>query len=102
MLVRIVRMQFQPDKTDDFLGLFKNTYPQIRNFDGCSFLELYMDHQMPNVYYTMSKWESEEKLEAYRASGLFSETWAITKSYFAGPPVAYSLDKAVNDSINPF
>lgn len=102
MLVRIVRMQFQPDKTGDFLKLFKNTYTQIRSFEGCSFLELYSDQNMPDIFYTISKWDNEEKLAAYRSSGLFNETWAITKSYFAGPPVAYSLNKVVNDSTNPF
>lgn len=102
MMVRIVKMQFQPDKTEAFLRLFKNTYSRIRNFEGCSFLELYKDQSTPYMYYTVSKWEDQNKLEAYRNSPLFNETWAITKTYFAGPPVAYSLDKVVNDSTNPF
>lgn len=95
-------MNFQSDKKEAFLELFKKTYSRIRNFDGCSFLELYQDVETPDVYYTMSKWENQEKLEAYRNSELFISTWAITKSFFSGPPVAYSLNKEVNDAINPF
>lgn len=102
MIVRIVRMEFKPDKTEAFLRMFKNTYPLIRNFEGCTFLELYRDSENPNCYYTVSKWVSEEKLEMYRLSNLFKETWAVTKTFFGGPPLAYSLNKEVNDSINPF
>lgn len=102
MLVRIVRMEFNKDKVDDFIKMFNETYPQIRNFNGCRFLELYQDEQNASCYYTMSKWENEEALEKYRQSDLFKRTWAITKTYFGGPPVAYSLLKKVNDSTNPF
>jgi quinol monooxygenase YgiN len=55
MLVRIVRMEFTPEKTQDFKKLFDQTYSRIRNFDGCRFLELYHDQQQPNTFYTMIK-----------------------------------------------
>ena len=95
-------MEFAPEKTEDFKKLFDQTYPRIRNFDGCRFLELYRDDQQPNTYYTMSKWDTPEHLEAYRRSELFRDTWTITKSFFAAPPAAYSLCKNVEDSTNPF
>lgn len=95
-------MEFAPDKTQDFKKLFDETYPRIRNFDGCRFLELYEDKNHKSTFYTISKWESVVHLEEYRKSELFRQTWSITKSYFSAPPMAYSLDKQVEDSINPF
>jgi quinol monooxygenase YgiN len=102
MLVRIVRMQFDAEKVEDFKKMFNETYSRIRNFKGCRFLELYTDEDEPNVFYTMSKWDDVNKLEEYRHSELFRETWAITKTYFSGVPVAYSLTRNVEDAINPF
>lgn len=102
MLVRIVKMQFDKEKVEDFKKLFNKTYSQIRNFDGCRFLELYNDQNDDAIFFTISKWENADKLEAYRNSDLFRNTWAITKTYFSAPPEAYSIVKNVEDSINPF
>jgi quinol monooxygenase YgiN len=102
MLVRIVRMQFAEEKVESFKKLFAETYVRIRNFDGCQFLELYEDSPATNIFYTISKWENETKLETYRNSALFNETWKLTKACFSGPPVAYSLVKKVEDLTNPF
>ncbi len=102
MILRIVRMQFRADKVADFKKTFGITYDRIRNFEGCRFLELYQDEKDANVFYTISKWEHPDQLEAYRNSDLFRQTWAITKSYFSGPPQAHSLLKNAADPINPF
>jgi len=102
MIVRIVRLQLMAEKVEDFKNLFNNTYDRIRNFEGCRFLQLYTDDNDAAVFYTMSKWEVAEQLEVYRNSDLFKQTWAITKTYFAGPPQAFSLNKQVDDPINPF
>lgn len=95
-------MQFMADKVADFKKMFDNTYHRIRNFEGCRFLELYQDEKDANVFYTISKWEHPDQLEAYRNSDLFRQTWAITRSYFSGQPLAYSLLKNVEDPTNPF
>lgn len=90
MLIRIVRMTFQPDKTSDFLAIFEMSKDKIRNFDGCRYLALLRDAHNPAVYTTYSLWESPEHLEKYRQSELFQTTWAATKVLFADKPLAYS------------
>lgn len=102
MIVRVVRLQLVPEKVNDFKNLFNNTYERIRNFEGCRFLELYNEGIDTSVFYTISKWDQPDQLELYRNSALFKQTWAITKTYFAGPPQAFSLHKEVDDPINPF
>jgi len=91
MIKRIVRMEFQPDRVDDFLAIFNASKAQIRHFPGVHSLELLRDKGQPNVFYTLSEWESEEALNAYRHSELFGQVWPQTKALFAGKPLAYSL-----------
>jgi heme-degrading monooxygenase HmoA len=93
MILRIVKMTFQPDKTAQFTRLFDQQKSQIRNFPGCSHLELWNQTDLPHVYFTYSHWESPEALEAYRNSALFRETWAATKILFAARPEAWSVRK---------
>ena len=92
MLIRIVRMEFQQDKVEDFLALFETVENKIATFPGCTHLQLCRDAKLTHVYYTFSRWESEERLDEYRNSPLFEGTWEKTKAMFAGKPLAYSLD----------
>ena len=91
MLTRIVRMDFEPDKVEDFLDLFDSVKEKISDFPGCTHLELCKDAGLDHVYYTFSRWEKEQDLENYRESELFEDTWAKTKKMFGGKPFAYSL-----------
>jgi len=91
MLIRIVRMEFAPEKVDDFKKLFEEVKEKIAGFSGCYHVELCADATFPNVFYTYSKWENAATLEAYRRSDFFSDTWARTKVLFSGRPLAYSL-----------
>lgn len=93
MLVRIVKMSFEPTKVDVFLANFEAKKQHIRNYDGCTFLELYRDKKDSNVFFTYSYWNSEADLEAYRQSKLFKSVWADTKPLFNSAPEAWSVDK---------
>ena len=93
MITRIVRLEFQPEKVEDFLVLFNSSKQLIRHFPGVHHLELHRDAQLSNVFYTFSIWEGEDELEVYRQSELFQGVWAQTKVLFAAKPLAYSLVK---------
>ena len=93
MLVRIVKMSFDPSKIDAFLANFEANKDHIRNFEGCEFLELYRDKEHPNRFFTYSYWNSEADLENYRHSDLFKGVWAETKVLFNDKPEAWSVDK---------
>ncbi|NAS30203.1 antibiotic biosynthesis monooxygenase [Flavobacteriaceae bacterium R38] len=93
MLVRIVKLTFDSSKVDDFLINFDKNKNQIRNFNGCRFLELYRDKENPSVFFTYSYWDSEDDLENYRNSSLFKNIWKVTKTWFAAKPEAWSVDK---------
>lgn len=90
MLVRIVRLTFEPDAVEQFLDLFDDTAPKIRDFAGCRHLELWRDRDAPHVCTTYSHWKSKEALDQYRNSRLFQETWSTVTSWFADRPEAHS------------
>lgn len=91
MLIRIVRMAFRPEKVPEFLEIFRQSQPRIRDFAGCLHLELLRDADEPHIFSTLSHWQSAPMLEGYRQSELFRNTWAKTKVLFAQKPLAFSL-----------
>ncbi|MBC3847776.1 antibiotic biosynthesis monooxygenase [Winogradskyella echinorum] len=93
MLVRIVKMSFDPSKIEEFLANFETVKTEIRNFEGCNFLELYRDQNNTNIFFTYSYWDSEADLNTYRHSELFKSVWAKTKLLFNDKPEAWSVDK---------
>ena len=93
MLVRIVKMTFEPSKIKDFKELFNRNRSKIRGFEGNEFLELYQDKNNNNIFFTYSYWKDEEALENYRVSSLFKKVWSETKQMFSGKPEAWSVNK---------
>jgi len=91
MIIRIVKMTFDPEKVNDFLKVFEESKNKIRNFEGCTHLDLLQDIDHKNIYFTYSHWHSPEHLHNYRYSELFISTWAKTKNLFSGKPEAWSL-----------
>lgn len=92
--VRIVKMEFQEEKINDFLTNFNAVKEKIRNTKGCRLLELYQDKNKSNIFFTYSYWSEEQDLENYRNSDLFKSVWAKTKPLFNAKPEAWSVDKA--------
>jgi len=92
MLIRIVKMSFEPSKIEAFLENFELNKQDIRNFEGCEFLELYRDKHDPNRFFTYSYWQTESDLNAYRHSDLFKGIWSKTKPFFNQKAEAWSVD----------
>lgn len=95
MIIRIVKMTFDPDRVPDFLENFENIKEKIRGFEGCRHLELLQQEGQPNVYFTYTWWDKPQSLENYRHSQLFKEVWAFTKTLFSDKPQAWSLVQKV-------
>jgi heme-degrading monooxygenase HmoA len=93
MIVRIVQMTFDPQKVDDFQLLFEERKQIIRNFEGCTHLELWQDAHASNIFFTYSMWETEDNLNHYRFSEFFKDTWGRTKALFIAKPQAWSVNQ---------
>jgi quinol monooxygenase YgiN len=97
MIKRIVKMTFREEATQTFLDdVFEKSKDRIRASPGCRHMELLRQIGQPNVLFTLSIWDNEAALEAYRQSELFQTTWAKTKILFAEKAEAWSLE-VMND-----
>ena len=95
MIIRIVRMHFTEAGVEEFLSIFNAHKEDIRNFPGCSHLELLRDFEDKTCYTTLSHWDKTESLNAYRKSKLFQEVWGQVKSLFSERSQAFSLEKFI-------
>jgi heme-degrading monooxygenase HmoA len=92
MIYRVVTLHIRPDETRFFEDFFRRQKAHIEGFAGCQRAQLLRDTAQPATYYTLSEWNSEDDLNAYRASDFFAETWRITKSLFDDRAGAFSAD----------
>lgn len=83
-------MTFVPGKEKDFQDIFKKVSPLIRNFEGCSSLELLREKKDGHIFFTYSTWRSEEDLANYRSSELFAVTWEQVKKIFSAEAEAWT------------
>jgi quinol monooxygenase YgiN len=91
MITRLVKMTFKEAKIADFKEFTGSIEHRIRSFPGCEQLDFYQDIHKRNVFFTYSRWKSEEDLNNYRSSDFFKDTWTKTSAWFAGKPEAWSL-----------
>ena len=96
MLVRIVKLTFKKENMASFELIFEETKQQIRNFEGCEFLELYQDRTNSEIFFTYSYWKNEASLENYRNSEFFKTVWKRTKILFDAKPEAWSVNKVIS------
>ncbi len=88
-------MHFTEAGVDEFLEIFDANKIAIRNFPGCTHLQLLKDATDETIFTTLSHWENEESLEAYRKSELFGSVWGRVKTLFAERTQAFSLKKFI-------
>jgi autoinducer 2-degrading protein len=92
MLTRIVKMNFQSPKIEEFKVIFSKYGDQIRSAEGCHSVDLLQDVKNPSIFFTYSKWDSEVYLNKYRDSELFAEVWKQTKALFVEKAEAWSVE----------
>lgn len=93
MITRFVKLTFDPSKIEEFKILFHSTKAAIQSSKGCIEVKLMNDIANPNIFFTVSKWESEADLNEYRKSALFDKVWTQTKQYFSDKPQAWSVEE---------
>lgn len=93
MIIRIVKMTFKDEYIEEFHIFSRSIYSTIRNWQGCSHLDVLQDVENSQIFFTYSIWESQKDLQSYRHSEFFNKTWSKTKQWFAAKPEAWTLKK---------
>jgi quinol monooxygenase YgiN len=91
MIIRLVKMEFEEDKVELFRSIFEEVKPMISKMNGCVEVNFYQDIKNPNIFFTISHWENETSLNAYRDSELFIKTWKKVKLLIKDKAEAWSL-----------
>jgi heme-degrading monooxygenase HmoA len=91
MILRLVKMVFVDNYISDFVEIFKQSQPKIAKMTGCISVKLQQGVNNPQIFFTISEWETEAHLEDYRKSELFISTWKKVKPMFAAKAEAWSL-----------
>ena len=96
MVTRIVKMSFDKKYAEQFLEIFNEHRNQIRAAEGCTYLELWQTEENEStLFFTHSKWDSEEHLNNYRHSDIFKIVWPKTKVLFNASPQAWTVNSLV-------
>jgi heme-degrading monooxygenase HmoA len=88
-------MHFSETGVSEFLQIFYESQTAIRNFPGCTHLELLKDAKDSACYTTLSYWIDDASLEKYRQSALFGGVWTRVKPLFSRRTEAFSLHKFI-------
>ena len=99
MLLRIVKMEFDLAHVQAFDDLFAQSQARIKETPGCHGVRLIKGLGDQPIRTTLSWWEHDADLQAYRKSSLFGEVWPRTKAMFSAPPVAWSSDWPADEPI---
>ena len=93
MIKRIVKMEFEADKVEAFKSIFQENRSKIAAQEGCYGLKLLQDTDEFNIFFTHSKWKSQDHLDQYRETELFKNVWTQTKKLFCNKPMAWSVQE---------
>lgn len=96
MITRIVKLELQEERIEDFLSFFDTIKHIVNEFPGCSGMKLYQDINRPTLLMTYSHWDNEASLENYRNSEQFGMIWPKIKPWFDAKPEAWSVDAYFN------
>lgn len=97
MIERIVKLEFQNDKVEEFIQLYKKIHTQIKLQEGCALVQLLQHCEHENIFFTYSVWNSQKNLDTYRFSPFFKNTWTTIKPWFCEKPCAWSLRKIITE-----
>ena len=86
-----MKIKLKPGSSEAFSKLFRKSEAAIVAQPGCRSLELLHATGDPDLVFTFSRWENEEALQEYRASGLFLSTWTEVKKLFSDKAEAWTL-----------
>jgi len=87
MIIVNLQLKVKPEKREEFIEWFYGLLPDTRNYDGCSELNACSIAGEPNAVDAVSKWESQDKYDAYLAWREEDGTLAILADYLSEEPI---------------
>ena len=86
MVIVNLQLKIKPEKRDEFISWFTGILPDTRNYDGCSEVNLCSLALEEVAVDVISKWESQEKYDAYLAWRDEDGTLAMLGDFVSADP----------------
>jgi heme-degrading monooxygenase HmoA len=96
-VTRIVKLGISEKYRDAFRQFTHLQKGEILSFKGCRSLEILNSIADPEIFFTISRWESEDDLTNYRNSPFFTDNWLRIKVWFSQKAEAWSVDEVINN-----
>ncbi len=93
MITRLVKLSFKEAHCTEFENYFTQICEQIKSQEGCLDVKLFSENHDTGVFFTLSKWEHDDFLQAYRKSELFGEVWPKVKKWMKDKPEAWTINE---------
>ncbi len=61
----IVQANIKPESIENMKQYLAEILPETRNFDGCQYIDVYFDTDVPNKMVLVEEWESREHYKKY-------------------------------------
>ena len=95
MILRIVKMEVDPQKLEIFNHFMKNLNEEKVKLEGCVHHDHFPEKKFVNVYYSYTIWENVNYLKKYKKSPLFKEVVKTLKSLCMTEPYAWTVENII-------
>ncbi len=92
MILRLVKLNIAQERREDFLSAVTEVFETVASSAGCLGIEILSSAEKPDTFLSLSRWESEAALEAYRNDTVFGTLWSTIKPWFSTPAEAQTFD----------
>jgi autoinducer 2-degrading protein len=97
MVIRVV-VDVKEESTDAFVAHLQEESVAVRALDGCLRYQLFRDPEDDTSFLLYEEWASPEAFEAYQASDLLRESFAVLGPMMAGPPDSQYFEATPRDA----
>lgn len=87
-----IDLPVDPERTDEFLALVKQTAPDTRAYDGCEQFDIYTDQDRPGRILFYERWASRAQQETYLAWRTETGLLETVTAFLVGEPTFSYFD----------
>lgn len=95
MILRIVKMEVDPQKLEIFELFMKNLSEEKAKLDGCVHHDFFCDKNYVNLFYSYTIWENLTYLKKYKKTPLFKEVVKTLKMLCSTEPSAWTVENLI-------
>ena len=106
MIITTVKLRGREEKRKEILQTISGLTDQVRLLKGCLSVNSYQDINDENIFYHVEEWQTQQELDDYLNSNLFSALLGIKTILVEKPTVDFmttgNIERGETDAVHPF